>query len=74
MTQTARPAEADGGPVGRGQGAAYNPCAHSTAVTLYAQARVVCEVRGANGPAAHPAEPVAEQLCLPMEVAPWPRR
>ena len=42
---------------------------HCTTADAGAQARVVCEVRGANRPAAHPAEPAAEQLPLPMEVA-----
>jgi len=37
MTERNRPAEADGGPVGREHGAACNLCTHSTAVTIYAQ-------------------------------------
>ena len=55
---------------GRGTWAGDKPvCGHCTTAHAGAQARVVCEVRGANRPAAHPAEPVAAQLPLPMEVA-----
>ena len=75
MIERSRPAEAEGGPTRRGTWAGDKPlCRHCSTVAIYAQGRCVGEVRGANRPAARPAEPVAEQLPLPMEVAPWLRR
>ena len=150
MIERSRPAEAEGGPVGRGTWAGDKPlCRHCSTVAIYAQGRCVGEVRGDTfyktvrgskhmlrkprawaidmqsladaealgavrveitdresdsvyrasiaeirrlgfvfdrgaGPqvalplncwtVAHPAEPVAEQVPLPMEVAPWLRR
>jgi len=44
MTQTARPAEADGGPR-RGTGAGDKPLRHCSTVAIYAQGRCVGEVR-----------------------------